>query len=153
MNSFCQERSAIVFRLSILVSTTISFLILFRVWTVVRRQSFSYLSVASFAVKVNTLDNWFKLRRVVDRMHNHTFDHALQCNRPKLLTPIGLWNSQVKSFLASLVRDCSDCKVSSIPPPNCRSPYYLSVDPSTMWYVLAIFFKEVTLFYIMGAAT
>ena len=82
--------------------------------------SMSCLSAASSAVEKDSLDDWAKLKRVVDRVHKHVCGHAAFSDMRTLLVRNKLWNEHVQKYLTTIVTECSDCSKSSTPPPNRR---------------------------------
>lgn len=104
-------------------------------------------------MELGTLDNWSKLRCIVDHMHRHTCGHASYTEVRTLLARNGLWSEQVQSYLDSIFRPCSDCKASSTPSPNrgisITSPNLSFNETLCMDH---FFLDAITLFHTMAVA-
>lgn len=98
--------------------------------------------------------NWAKLRRVVNRVHHHTWGHTSFPGMRTLLSRNGLWNEHVQHYIASTIAQCRDCKASSTPPPN-RRVSISSLDKAFNDIVCIdhFYLEDVTLFHMMAVAT
>lgn len=82
--------------------------------------SLSCLSEVPSAVECAMTDNWFKLRRVVDRDYLHMCGHASCSDMCTLLSRKRLWIHHLQQYLAAIVAKCHECKAVSSPPPYRR---------------------------------
>jgi len=62
--------------------------------------------------------SWAETTRIVDKVHKHTCGHSTYGDIRTLLQRNGIWNDEVRQYLAESVERCPHCLASAQPQPN-----------------------------------
>ena len=69
-----------------------------------------------------TLDarTWSDVKKIIDKVHKHVCGHASFTDYKLLLERNGLWNDLISSYIGEIVTNCTACRSSAVPQPNCK---------------------------------
>lgn len=63
---------------------------------------------------------WAEVKRIIDRVNNHTCGHVTYSDMKSLLHRNNLWSPSAMKYLTETIKRCTICIASSVPPPSRR---------------------------------